>query len=98
MRPSFLTGLIAVAEKRYDDAVEAFHRILATEPERERVRLELARAFFLEADYDNAERNFRFARAGDLPPETKTLIDQYLAAIVRLRQWSYSVALGVADD
>jgi tetratricopeptide (TPR) repeat protein len=94
----FLTGLIAVAEKRYDDAVEAFRRILATEPERERVRLELARAFFLEADYDNAERNFRFARAGDLPPETKTVIDQYLAAIVRLRKWSYSVALGVADD
>src|ERR1700704_1082466 len=44
----FLTGLIAVAEKRYGDAVEAFRRILATEPERERVRLELARAFFLE--------------------------------------------------
>jgi len=94
----FLTGLIAVAEKRYHDAAEAFRRILATEPERERVRLELARAFFLAADYDNAERNFRFARAGDLPPETKTLIDQYLAAILRLRQWSYSVALGVADD
>jgi len=25
----FLTGLIAVAEKRYEDAVEAFRRILA---------------------------------------------------------------------
>ena len=39
----------------------------------------------LDADYDNAERNFKFARAGDLPPETKTTIDQYLAAILRLR-------------
>jgi thioredoxin-like negative regulator of GroEL len=94
----FLTGLIAVAEKRYGDAVEAFRRILATEPERERVRLELARAFFLEADYDNAERNFRFARAGDLPPETKTIIDQYLAAILRLRRWSYNVGVALADD
>jgi outer membrane protein len=94
----FLRALIGLARKNYDAAIQDFRRILATEPERERVRLELARAFFLDADYDNAERNFRFARAGDLPPETKTLIDQYLAAIIRLRQWSYSVALGVADD
>ena len=95
---TFLSGLIAVAEKRYDDAVEAFRRILAAEPDRERVRLELARAFFLEADYDNAERNFKFARAGDLPPETKTLIDQYLAAIIRLRHWSYTVGVSLAGD
>lgn len=94
----FLVGIIAVAEKRYDAAIEAFRRILAAEPDRERVRLELARAFFLEADYDNAERNFKFARAGDLPPETKTLIDQYLGAIIRLRQWSYSASIALAGD
>ncbi len=94
----FLTGLIAVTEKRYDDAVEAFRRILAAEPSRERVRLELARAFFLQADYDNAERNFKFARTGDLPPETKTIIDQYLNAILRLRHWSYSVGVSLAGD
>jgi tetratricopeptide (TPR) repeat protein len=94
----FLHGLIAVARKNYDGAVEDFRRILAAEPDRERVRLELARAFFLETDYDNAERNFRFARAGDLPDETKAIIDQYLAAILRLRRWSYNLSLGVADD
>ena len=79
-------------------AIEDFRRILAAEPDRERVRLELARAFFLEEDYDNAERNFKFARAGDLPPETKTVIDQYLTAIIRLRQWSYSVGVSLAQD
>ncbi len=94
----FLVGLIAVAEKRYDAAIDEFRRILAVEPDRERVRLELARAFFLDADYDNAERNFKFARAGDLPPETKTTIDQYLAAIIRLRRWSYNVGVALADD
>ncbi len=94
----FLVGLIAVAEKKYDAAIDAFRRILAVEPDRERVRLELARAFFLNADYDNAERNFKFARAGDLPPETKTTIDQYLAAILRLRRWSYNVGVALADD
>jgi tetratricopeptide (TPR) repeat protein len=94
----FLRATIAVARKNYDAAIEDFRRILAAEPNRERVRLELARAFFMEADYDNAERNFKFARAGDLPPETKSVIDQYLNSIIRLRQSSYSVGISVAGD
>jgi tetratricopeptide (TPR) repeat protein len=94
----FLRALIAVSRKNYDAAIEDFRHILAVEPERERVRLELARAFFLEADYDNAERNFKFARAGNLPPEAKTIVDQYLAAIIRVRQWSYSVGVALAQD
>lgn len=94
----FLRAMIAVAEKRYDDAIGDFRDILAAEPNRERVRLELARAFFLAADYENAERNFRFARAGDLSPEVKANIDQYLAAILRLKHWSYDVGLALAQD
>ncbi len=94
----FLRAMIAVAEKRYDDAIADFRYILAAEPNRERVRLELARAFFLAADYENAERNFRFARAGDLSPEVKANIDQFLAAILRLKRWSYDVGLAIAQD
>src|SRR6266446_1311733 len=94
----FIQGMIAVAEKAYGAAIESFRRILATEPNRERVRLELARAFFLEGDYENAERNFRFARAGNLAPEVKANIDQYLAAILRLKHWSYDVGLALAQD
>jgi tetratricopeptide (TPR) repeat protein len=94
----FLTGMIAVSEKRYDDAIAAFRNILASEPDRERVRLELARAFFLEADYDNAERNFKFARAGDLPDEVKINIDQYLAVISRLKRWSFVADVALAED
>ena len=94
----FLFGLIAVAEHEYDAAIAHFRQILAAEPERERVRLELARAFFLQGDYDNAERNFRFARAGNLPDEVRTNIDAYLGAIQRLRRWSYDIAIGLAED
>ena len=94
----FLSGLIDVAEKNYSSAIDKFRRILVSEPNRERVRLELARAFFLADDYDNAERNFRFARAGDLPDETKRLIDGYLATIFRVREWSYNIGLALADD
>jgi tetratricopeptide (TPR) repeat protein len=94
----FMIGLIAVAEQRYDEAIASFRQILAAEPERERVRLELARAFFLQGDYDNAERNFRFARAGDLPDEVRVNIDQYIAVIQRVKRWSYDVLFALADD
>jgi hypothetical protein len=94
----FMLGLIAVAEQQYDAAIAYFRQILATEPERERVRLELARAFFLQGDYDNAERNFRFARAGDLPDEVRANIDQYIAVIQRTKRWSYDVLFSLADD
>jgi outer membrane protein len=50
------------------------------------------------SDDSQAERNFKFARAGDLPPETKTIIDRYLNAIVRLRHWSYIVGVSLAGD
>jgi tetratricopeptide (TPR) repeat protein len=98
LQARFLRGLIAVSEKRYDEAIADFRFVLATEPDRERVRLELGRAFFLAGDYENAERNFRFARAGDLPNEAKSNIDQYLGAIQRLKEWSYNLGLAVAQD
>lgn len=94
----FLSGLIAVAETDYDTAIAQFRRILVSEPNADRVRLELARAFFLAADYTNAERQFRFARAGDLPDEVKTNVDRYLAAIAQLRRWQYHFSLAVAPD
>ncbi len=94
----FLSGLVAVAEKDYDKAIEQFRRILVLEPDVERVRLELARAFFLAGDYTNAERQFRFARAGKLPDEVKANIDTYLANIALQRRWQYRFALAVAPD
>jgi outer membrane protein len=94
----FLLGLIAIGERNYDTAIGYFRHILAAEPERERVRLELARAFFLKGDYDNAERNFRFARAGELPDATRANIDQYLAAIQRQKTLAYDFPFSLADD
>jgi hypothetical protein len=94
----FLRAMIAVAAKDYDSAIADFRSILIAEPNRERVRLELARVFFLKEDYDNAERNFRFARAGNLPDEVKANIDQYLAAILRQKRWTYDAGLALAED
>ncbi|HWC62848.1 MAG TPA: surface lipoprotein assembly modifier [Rhizomicrobium sp.] len=94
----FLLGTIAVAEKDYDAAISYFRHILVNEPNAERVRLELARAFFLKGDYDNADRQFRFARAGDVPDAVKVNIDRFLSAINRLKQWTFNFSLALAPD
>jgi tetratricopeptide (TPR) repeat protein len=94
----FLLGTVAVAQKDYDTAISLFRRILAREPDAERVRLELARAFYLKGDYDNADRQFRFARAGDIDDAVKTNIDHFLSAINRLRQWTVNFSLALAPD
>ena len=94
----FLVGMIAVQERDYSRAIARFRRILVGQPGLARVRLELARAFYLAKDYDNAERQFRFARAGDLSEAVKARIDIYLAAIRQARTLTYSGSLAVVPD
>lgn len=94
----FLLAAIAVEQKDYDTAISLFRRILVREPEAERVRLELARSFFLKGDYDNADRQFRFARAGDIDDTVKSNIDRFLSAINRLRDYTVNFSFALAPD
>ena len=94
----FLRATVAVAQQDYDTAISLYRRILTHEPDTERVRLELARAFFLKGDYDNADRQFRFARAGDIDDAVKTNVDHFLSAINRLREWTVNFSLALAPD
>jgi hypothetical protein len=94
----FLMATVAVAEKDYDAAISLYRRILVSEPGAERVRLDLARAFFLKGDYDNADRQFRFARAGDVDDTVKANVDRFLTAINRLRQWTLNFSFSLAPD
>ena len=94
----FLLATIAVAQKDYDTAISLYRRILVRKPDAERVRLELARAFFLKRDYENADRQFRFARAGDIDDAVKANVDHFLAAINRLREWTVNFSFALAPD
>ncbi len=94
----FLLATIAVAQKDYDRAISLYRRILVHEPNTERVRLDLARAFFLKGDYDNADRQFRFARAGDIDDAVKANIDRFLSAINQLREWTVNFSFALAPD
>jgi len=94
----FLLAIIAVEQKDYNRAISLFRRILVHEPNAERVRLELARAFFLKGDYDNADRQFRFARAGDIDDKVKANVDHFLSDINRLREWTVNFSFALAPD
>ncbi|MDB5580036.1 MAG: hypothetical protein JWR80_5212 [Bradyrhizobium sp.] len=98
MQTQFLLALLDRQEKDYESAIRRFHRILVDEPTAVRVRLELGRTFFESGDYANAERQFRFARAGKLPPAVLRNVDNYLFAIRGRKTFTFGFSLAIAPD
>jgi outer membrane protein len=94
----FLSGLIALDRNDPQRAIRAFRKILIDHPKADRVRLELARAFFLAKDYGNAERQFQFASAAHPPAAVQANIDKFLYAIRQEKTLSYSLDLSLAPD
>ena len=94
----FFKGLINVAKGEYRGAISSFRAILIDHPGSVRVRLELARAFYLNRDFGNASRQFRLALGGDLPAPVVANIRAYLGAIREAKDVSYSASLSVAPD
>jgi len=94
----FLLAMLDRQDKDYVSAIKRFHRILISEPKAVRVRLELGRTYFESGDYYDAERQFRFAAAGRLPPNVLANVDRFLTAIRSLKTFSYSFSMAVAPD
>lgn len=94
----FLLALISIEWKDYPEAIRRLRAISAHEPDNVRVRLELGRVYFLQGDYLNADRQFRFARAGQLPPAVNANIELYLRQIRLLKRFSYSFGVAIAPD
>ncbi|WCM25889.1 surface lipoprotein assembly modifier [Sphingomonas sp. QA11] len=94
----FLLAMLDLAAGDYPAEIRRLRRILVRHPKAARVRLELGRAFFLARDYDNAERQFRFATAGGLEPGVQTNINRFLMQIRQLRRFTYNFAIAIAPD
>ena len=63
-----------------------------------RVRLELARAFFLKGEDGLARRHFEQVLAGDLPAPVVANVSRFLVAIQARRRWSLNVGFALAPD
>ena len=106
----FLYGLAAVGASRrpgladaerealLDEAIAAFRTMLIDRPGLVRVRLELARAFFLKGEDDLAQRHFEQVLAGNPPRLVAANIQRFLNEIRARRRWSFNLGLAVAPD
>ena len=72
----------------YDKAIAAFRLILVNHPELIRVRLELARTFFLKGQDGLARRHFELVLAGGVPPPVAANIHSFLNVMRTRKRWT----------
>ena len=85
-------------ETLLDEAIAAFHVMLVQRPELVRVRLELARAFYLKGEDDLARRHFEAVLAGGVPEEVAANVNLFLEEIRSRGRWSFNVGFALAPD
>ena len=81
-----------------DEAIAAFHVMLVQRPDLVRVRLELARAFFLKGEDRLAQRHFEQVLAGGVPEEVAANVNLFLGEIRSRGRWSFNVGFALAPD
>ena len=81
-----------------DEAIAAFRAMLVRRPDLVRVRLELARAFFLKGEDRLATRHFEQVLAGKPPAGVALNVNRFLGAIRARKRWSLRVGASVLPD
>ena len=81
-----------------DEAVASFHTILVDRPDLVRVRLELARAFFLQGKDDLSREQFDRVLTGRFPAPVVGNVRKFLNRIRARRRWSGYFGFSVAPD
>ena len=106
----FLAGLAALEHSQkkgrpaksrntlLNEAIAYFRTMLIRKPELVRVRLELARAFFLKGEDDLARRHFQQVLAGKPPAAVALNVNRFLNQIRARKRWSLRVGLSLAPD
>ena len=95
----FKLGNIYAEKKEYGKAAEFYLAILEGYPSLSRVRLELARVYFWDKDFEKADFNFRLVQ-GDksIPAEVNEKIDIFLGAIRQQKNWTLTGAFSIVPD
>ena len=88
----------AIRDLLLDQAVAYLRIILIQRPELVRVRLELARAFFLKGEDSLSRFHFELVLAGDPLAPVVANIQSFLAQIRARRRWSFYAGASLAPD
>lgn len=105
-RVAFMLGLCCIHLKEYSEAISYFQKILKDEPDNNRVRLELARAYFLagEEQKELAKKEFLAVKAANPPPLVGKNIERFLDIIkggspgVGRHKWIAQATAGLMYD
>ena len=81
-----------------DEAISALHTMLVGRPGLIRVRLELARAFFLKGEDRLARRHFEQVLAGKPPAGVALNVNRFLNQIRARKRWSLRVGASLLPD
>ena len=81
-----------------DKAIAAFRLILVNRPELIRVRLELARTFFMNGQDGLARRHFELVLAGGVPPPVAANIHRFLTVMQARKRWTGYFGAAFAPD
>ena len=81
-----------------DEAIAALHAILVERPDLVRVRLELARAFFLKEEDGLSRRHFDQVLAGNPPAAVVTNIRRFLSIMRARRRWTAYAGAAIAPN
>ena len=80
------------------EAIASFHKILVDRPELVRVRLELARAFYVKGDDGLSQKHFKRVLAGNPHPAVAGNIRRFLAVIRERRRWNGYFGAAMVPD
>ena len=81
-----------------NEAIAAFRAMLVNAPGLVRVRLELARAFFLQGRDGLARRHFELVLAGGVPDTVAAKVHQFLNLMRARKRWSGYFGMAIAPD
>ena len=81
-----------------DEAISALRAMLVRRPGLVRVRLELARAFFLKGEDELAREHFERVLAGKPPAGVGLNVNRFLAEIRARKRWSVHLGFALAPD
>jgi len=98
LEAAFQLGQICLLQGKFRQAISLFLEILNQRPDLPRVRLELARAYFLDQNYPDAAFQFELVKGGDLPPEVLAKVDGFLDAIRRQKNWTINFSFSPVSD
>ena len=88
----FLLGRIEMRLGMPKEAAGRFEDILEIRPGLTRVRLELARAYYLMGQHDKARRQFSASLGDKLPSSVEAAVENFLRRIDARKRWSVSVS------